>query len=109
MLTFQESISIIIVVALVTYLTRALPFILFKSKEPPKKIILLGKILPFSIIAILVVYALKDVQWKIYPHGLPEVLALAFTAALHWWKQNNMISIGGGTILYMILIQVVFA
>ncbi len=108
MLTFQESVSIILVVALVTYLTRALPFILFSNKEPSNRIILLGKILPFSIIAILVVYALKDIQWSVYPYGLPEVLSLAFTAALHWWKQNNIVSIGGGTLLYMILIQAVF-
>ncbi len=108
MLTFQQSLSIIIVVALVTYLTRALPFILYRTKTPSEKMILLGKVLPFSIIAILVVYSLKDVHWGSYPHGLPEMLSLAFTAILHWWKQNNMISIGGGTLLYMVLVQVLF-
>ena len=63
---------------------------------------------PFAVIGMLVVYCLKEVSLINRPYGLPELLGCAATAALHLWKHNNLISIGGGTVIYMILVQQVF-
>lgn len=98
------------VVALGTMATRFLPFILFPASRPtPKYITYLGRVLPSAVIGLLVVYCLKSVSLTAWPHGLPEVIALFCTAALHYWKRNLLISLSVGTILYMVLVQTVFA
>ncbi|WP_324823092.1 branched-chain amino acid transporter permease [Sinanaerobacter sp. ZZT-01] len=86
---------------------RATPFVLFK-KGTPKSIDYIGQALPPAVMAMLIIYSLKAVSLSSFPHGLPELIALAFISIVHIWKHNNLISILGGTILYMILIQVVF-
>lgn len=103
------AILLIIVVSIVTMLLRFLPFLVFGSgKETPKFILYLGKYLPYAIIGMLVVYCLKDVSFVAVPYGLPEFIAVAAVVLLHLWKRNTLLSIGGGTVLYMILIQSVF-
>ncbi len=105
----QTSLSIIAVVALVTLFTRALPFLLFRDTgKLPKFITYLGKVLPFAIIAMLVVYCLKSVSVFAYPYGIPEFLSVAAVSLLHRWKHSTLLSVGGGTVLYMVLIQLVF-
>ena len=100
---------LILICALVTAATRFLPFLLFGSKEKtPAFITSLGKVLPGAIIAMLVVYCLKDISFLAYPYGIPELLGCAAVAALHVWKRNSLLSIGGGTVLYMVLVQLVF-
>ena len=100
---------VILVVAGCTFLTRFLPFALFGGgKEVPALVKTLGDLLPPAVIAILVVYCLKGVDLMAVPHGFPEFIAVAIVALLHIWKRNNLLSIGGGTLLYMVLIQVVF-
>lgn len=95
--------------AVVTALLRFLPFLIWNGKrKTPAYILFLGKYLPYSIMGMLVVYCLKGVQITAYPHGLPEFIAVAAVALLHIWKKNTLLSIVGGTILYMLLIQVVF-
>ena len=90
-------------------LLRFLPFFVFGSgKETPKFITYLGKYLPYAIMGMLVVYCLKGISFVTAPHGLPELIAVAAVVLLHLWKRNTLLSIGGGTVLYMILIQVVF-
>ncbi len=104
-----DSLVIIIVVALVTFSTRAFPFILFpEGKEIPKVIQYIGRYLTPAIIGLLVVYCLRGTQILIYPYGIPEAIAVVTVVSLHLWKRNNLISIGTGTILYMVLIQMVF-
>lgn len=99
----------IIVAAVCTFATRLAPFLLFNGKKPiPPMIHYLGKTLPPAVIALLVVYCVKNVNWFAAPHGLPEVLSIAVVALLHIWKRNNLLSIGVGTVLYMFLIQRVF-
>lgn len=103
------SFLIILVVALTTFGTRVVPFLLFpKGKEIPPVIQYLGKVLTPAVIGMLVVYCLKATPVLDSPHGIPELIAVAVTAGLHVWKRNNLLSIGVGTALYMVLIQVVF-
>jgi branched-subunit amino acid transport protein AzlD len=103
------SILIIGTVAIANIFTRAFPFVLFgRKKKTPLVVIYLGKYLPPVIIATLVIYCLKDVKIMTGSHGLPELICIAVVAGLHLWKKNILISIGIGTILYMLLIQTVF-
>lgn len=105
----SASILIIATVAIANIFTRAFPFILFgRKKKIPLVVIYLGKYLPPAIIATLVIYCLKDVKIMSGSHGLPELLSVAVVAGLHLWKKNILLSIGIGTALYMLLIQVVF-
>ena len=103
------SFLVILAVALTTFATRVVPFLIFpKGKEIPAVIQYLGKVLTPAVIGMLVVYCLKATPVMKAPHGLPEAIAVAVTAGLHVWKRNNLLSIGAGTILYMVLIQAVF-
>ena len=89
--------------------TRFLPFFLFSDKRPtPRYIQYLGKALPASLFSMLVVYCLKNVSILTGSHGLPELLGILVTAALHLWKRQMLLSIAGGTVCYMLLIQFVF-
>lgn len=105
----MRDIWMLIVLALVTALTRFLPFLIFGEKrKTPELILYLGKVLPFAIMGMLVVYCLKDVQVLAYPYGIPELIGCAVVAALHIWKRNSLLSIGVGTVVYMLLVQLVF-
>lgn len=108
-LSAGKSLLIIFVVAVTTFSTRVIPFLVFpKGKAIPKTVRYLGKVLTPAVIGMLVVYCLKDTQVIAAPHGIPELISVAVVAVLHVWKRNNLLSIGVGTVLYMILIQVVF-
>ena len=90
-------------------LTRWLPFLLFpENKTPPKVVQYLGRVLPPATMGLLVVYCLKGVQWTAAPHGAPELFAIAAVVLLHRWKGNVLVSIAGGTALYMALLRLVF-
>lgn len=106
----MREILIVAALAAATLITRFLPFILFPAdRETPKYIDYLGRTLPYATIGLLVVYCLKGVSVRVSPFGIPEAVAVAVTALLHWWKGNSLLSIGAGTVLYMILIQAVGA
>ena len=103
------SFLIILAVAVTTFATRVVPFLIFpKGKEIPPIIQYLGKVLTPAVIGMLVVYCLKSVSVLQAPHGIPEAIAVTVTAVLHVWKRNNLLSIGAGTMLYLVLIQMVF-
>lgn len=107
--SFWRSVIIILLVALTTLATRAIPFILFPAgKKIPKAVQYLGKVLPPAVIGMLVVYCFKSVSPLESPFGLPELIAGIVVVILHVWKRNNLLSIGVGTILYMVLVQYVF-
>lgn len=107
--SFAREVMIVAAMTLGTMLTRFLPFILFPAgKETPRFVAYLGKTLPYATMALLVVYCLRGIQFTQAPHGLPELLAVLLTAALHWWKENSLLSIGVGTVFYMFLVQAVF-
>lgn len=104
-----QALILILIMAGITFLVRGLPFLLFPgSKETPPFILYLGKVLPYAIIAMLVVYCMKNVSVTRFPFGLPELIATAAIVAVHIWKRNTLLSIGGGTLLYMFLVQAVF-
>ena len=108
-LTTQQALLTIAVIVGVTILTRALPFIIFPAgKTTPKFVVYLGEVLPYAIIGLLIVYCFKEVSMVKAPHGIPELIASVFVVIIHKWKHNLLISIGGGTLLYMILVQAVF-
>lgn len=108
MTTIQEIITIGLC-ALATMTTRFLPFVIFRADKPtPKYMQYLGKALPAAIFGMLVVYCLKNVNVFAQSHGLPELLAIALVVALHLWKRNMLLSIAGGTVCYMLLVQLVF-
>ena len=105
----KHDILLIIVITLVTMLTRFLPFLIFGEKrKTPEVITYLGKVLPFAIMGMLVVYCLKDVNFLAKPFGAPELIGIAVTAGLHIWRRNSLLSIGAGTVTYMLLVQFVF-
>ena len=104
-----QKIIIIAVVSLGTLLTRFIPFLLFPPEKPtPKYIQYLGKVLPSAVFGLLVIYCLKNVSIFSGSRGIPEFLALAVTVGLHLWKKQMLLSIAGGTIFYMLLVQLVF-
>ena len=108
-MTNVQALIIILVVSLGTQVTRWLPFVLFpEQKEPPAVVAYLGKVLPPAMMGLLVVYCLRSISWLSAPHGAPELIAIAAVAGLHLWKRNVLLSIAGGTVLYMVLVQAVF-
>lgn len=109
-MTQTEIFLTIAIVALVTLATRAIPFLVFRTDRPlPPYIRYLNTVLPTAIIAMLVVYCLKDATILSAPYGMPEAISLAFLAAVHLRWRKILLSIGGSTALYMILVQKVFA
>ena len=101
--------AFIAVMAAATVITRFLPFWIFPAnRRIPGAVLYLGRVLPYAVSALLVVYCLKDVSFTQAPYGLAEILSILLIVALHCWKRNMLISIAGGTVLYMFLVQMVF-
>lgn len=108
-MTISQQVITICMVILGTVLTRFLPFLLFPTGKPtPKYIQYLGTVLPSAVFGLLVVYCLKDVNLFAGSHGLPEAISIAVVVGLHTWKRQMLLSIAGGTVCYMLLVQFVF-
>ena len=108
-LTPFQTVMIVFAVALGTVITRFLPFIVFpQSKTPPEAVLKIGKMLPPAMMGLLVVYCLKGVNLCSGSHGLPELISIAAILLIHKWKSNVLLSIGIGTVLYMVLVQFIF-
>ena len=108
-MTLSEEIITIGMCVLATLLTRFLPFLVFsEKKKTPKFIEYLGKALPAAIFALLVVYCLKNVDVTAGSHGIPEFISVAVVTVLHLWKRKILLSMAGGTLCYMLLVQLVF-
>ena len=108
-MTLTQKILTIAVVALGTLATRFLPFLIFPAGKPtPRYIQYLGRVLPPAVFGLLVVYCLKNVSLLSGSHGIPEAIAIAVVAGLHVWKRQMLLSIAGGTVCYMLLVQLVF-
>ena len=105
----MHDILLIAVAAVVTAATRFLPFLIFRKKEStPAIVTYLGQVLPCAIMGMLVVYCMKDVQFLRAPFGVPELIACGVVALLHIWKRNSLLSIGVGTVCYMLMVQLIF-
>ena len=99
----------IVVVGIGTFLTRVIPFILLPdSKETPKVVLYLGRVLPAACMGLLIIYCLKDISLFEGNHGIPEFIGIACAAGLHYWKRNALLSIFGSTVLYMLMVQFLF-
>ena len=108
-MTVTQRIITIAVIVLGTMLTRFLPFLLFPAgKSTPKYIQYLGKVLPSATFGLLVIFCLKDVPILSGNHGLPELISIVLVVLLHLWKRQMLLSIAGGTVCYMLLVQLVF-
>ena len=107
MVDVKQSLIIIAVMALVTLALRLLPYFLF-SKNTPKAVLYLGNVLPYAIVAMLLVYCLKGTGFAGAGHGVPEIVSVTLVAILHKWKHNTLLSILAGTVCYMFLVQAVF-
>ncbi|OEJ16074.1 branched-chain amino acid transporter AzlD [Brachyspira hampsonii] len=98
-----------LMIVIATAFLRFLPFIIInKSLSENRYVQFLGKVLPYSMIALLVIYCLKDINIIKFPYALPELISIAIIIILHVIKRNVLISIGAGTIIYMFLVQVIF-
>ena len=107
-LTFMQTIIIASMMTIGTVITRFLPFVLFQNRKTNSYINFLGSVLPYSAIGLLVVYCLRDVKITSPDYGFPEIIAIISITILHYWKENTLLSIGAGTAIYMILVQIVF-
>jgi len=108
-MTFAEQLITILMISLGTMFMRFLPYIIFPAGKPtPKYIVYLGRVLPGAIFGMLVIYCLKNVSVLSYPYGIPELIGIAVTVVLHLWKKQMILSMAGGTLIYMALVQFVF-
>ncbi len=103
-----HSMLIVAVAAAITLMLRGLPFIIFNGENTPKFVLYLGKYLPSAVIGMLVVYCLKDANFLSAPFALPEIIAIVAVAVIHLIKRNTLLSVAGGTVLYMLLVQFIF-
>ncbi|MBQ9746614.1 MAG: AzlD domain-containing protein [Clostridia bacterium] len=103
-----HSILIVLVCAAVTYLLRGIAFLVFGGKRgTPAFVSWLGNVLPHAVMGMLLVYCLKDVSVTSAPFGLPELFACAVVVLLHVWKRNSLLSIGVGTVSYMVIVALI--
>lgn len=110
MMTAGQTLTVILVTSAATLLTRAVPFLFFGGSRPtPGIIVYLGRVLPPAVMAMLIVYALRGTSLTAYPYGLAELMGIGTVAGLHLWRRNNLLSILGGTVVYMLAVQVIFA
>lgn len=108
-MTTNQQLITIATIALATMATRFLPFLVFPAgRKTPKFIEYLGNVLPGAIFSLLIVYCLRNVELFAGSHGLPEAIAIVAVVLLHLWKRQILVSIAGGTIVYMLLVQFVF-
>ena len=108
-MSLTQQIITIAMVVLGTMITRFLPFLVFPSGKPtPKYIQYLGKVLPAAVFGLLIIYCLKNVSIFTGSHAIPELLSIALVIVLHLWKRQMLLSIAGGTICYMLLVQFIF-
>ena len=108
-MTQAQQLLTVAAVVLGTMLTRFLPFLVFPAgKETPKFIKYLGIYLPAAVFGLLVVYCLKNVTPLSFSYGIPELISIAVVVLLHLWRRQMLLSIAGGTVCYMLLIQLVF-
>jgi len=102
------TVSQVAIIAVVTALIRFIPFLIFKDRETPKLVSYLGAVLPMAIMGMLVVFCLKSVSFGILADWLPALIAVLAVMVLHVWKRNTLLSILGGTVFYMVLINLIF-
>ena len=105
---YKHALIVILVMGIVTLGTRLLPVLIFgRGEKVPEYVVYLGKVVPFTAMGLLIVYCLRDVSFLAAPHALPEILSLAVVSLSYLWKRNTILSVVLGTVLYMLLVQLV--
>ncbi|MDO4261541.1 MAG: branched-chain amino acid transporter permease [Eubacteriales bacterium] len=108
-MTLTQQVITVGAVVLGTMLTRFLPFLIFPAGKPtPGYVQYLGRVLPSAVFGLLIVYCLRNVDLLTGSHGVPEAISIALVVVLHLWKRQMLLSIAGGTICYMLLVQFLF-
>ncbi len=107
-MSFWYVVTCILMLFLLTVVTRALPFIVGKGMGKNKHVQTLSLYLPAAIMLLLVIYEVKIPTWGHFPHGIDKLLALAITAFIHIWRRNMILSIIVGTVAYMLLHHYIF-
>lgn len=103
------SIIIIALIAVLTYAARLFPYVIFgRGNKIPDMVIFLGEVLPPAVMVLLIVYCIRNISIFAYPYGIPEFSAILLTVILYLTVKNNLAAMISGTVLYMILIQLVF-
>lgn len=101
----SEIIIAIILMAVVVFATRSVPFVFFHKRKAPELLLFIEKYIPAMVVLLLVMYCLIGTSFSTYPYGIPEIFCVGIVAALHYWKENTLLSVGVGTITYMIIVQ----
>jgi branched-subunit amino acid transport protein AzlD len=110
MSVFWYSVITVAICAVCTFATRVFPFAVFgRSEKPPEAVRYLGRMLPPAVMSILIVYCLRNVDFGSAAQLAPQLISIALVVLLHLWKRNNLLSIGAGTVCYMLLVQLVFS
>lgn len=104
----MHAVAAIVIMSTITIFIRFLPFVIFKNRETPKFIKYLGDVLPYSVMGMLIIYCLRDMDITEMKGFLPQVLGVVSVVVLHTWRRNALLSIGFGTAFYMFLVQAVF-
>lgn len=107
-MSFEKSIAVIVICVLCTFAERLLPFILFAGRKVPDTVTYLGKVLPTAVMCALVVYCLRGIDLTVASSCVPAIVSVSVTAVLHLIKGNTLLSVAGGTVCYMIFVQVIF-
>ena len=107
-MTDRQVLISIVIISLITIALRALPFILLKGRKTPAWIEYMGRVLPFAVIGMLVVYCLKGISFTTPAGFAPALIATAVIVLSYVWKQNTLLSIISGTVIYMLLVQCIF-
>lgn len=104
----ETALIAIFIMAAVTALIRFAPFLLFQNRKTPSVVVYLGRVLPYAVMGMLVVYCLRDTSFAAVGGFLPQLIAGAITVGSYVWKKNTLLSILLGTVCYMVLVQTVF-
>ena len=107
-MSIENSVIIILICAVCTFIERLFPFVVFRNKEVPILVRYLGKMLPMAVMGTLVVYCLRSIDFSGCSMFVPQSVAVLVTAFLHLWKRNTLLSVVSGTVCYMFMIQFVF-
>ena len=112
-LTSSEAVIVTLAIGVMMLALRLIPFLIFSKHKTPKFFSFIEKFIPAVSIAVLFIVCIKSSTSDLivanpkYVEEIPSVVcavvSIAVTAILHILKGNAMISIFGGTILYMIL------
>ncbi|MBE6718645.1 MAG: branched-chain amino acid transporter AzlD [Ruminococcaceae bacterium] len=103
-----RAVLMIVIISVITMMLRIIPFLIFEKRKTPEFVVYLGKVLPYAIMGMLVVYCLRGTSFVTNPYGIPEIVSVLIVVLVHIWKRNTLLSILTGTLSYMMFVQFVF-